>query len=134
MADILLVDDDELVRNAMNTFLDALGYTVRLAAGGREALDMIAERPPDLVILDMVMPDMDGLEVCRWIRANQAWAKLPILFITAKAQENDMALGFEAGANDYLAKPFEVEEFEERVGALLAGTPGSSPGSESKIK
>lgn len=124
MADILLVDDDELVRIAMTTLLEVLGHTARVAAGGREALEMIAERLPDLVILDVVMPEMDGLEVCRQIRANQAWTNLPVLFITAKAQKNDVVLGYEAGANDYLTKPFEVEEFVERIDALLAGTPG----------
>ena len=119
MADILVVDDDELVLTAIGRLLEDLGHAVTMVSSGREALDLIAQQPPDLVILDVIMPDMDGLEVCRILRADPALANLLVLFLTAKAQQDDVTLGLEAGANAYLIKPFDVEELLKWVNALL---------------
>jgi CheY-like chemotaxis protein len=113
---ILLVEDD--VRNvfAISSVLEPKGAKVRIARNGREALDMLdrAGREPDstvdLVLMDIMMPEMDGLTAMREIRKRPEWKKLPIIALTAKAMPDDRALCIEAGANDYIAKPIEVDK------------------------
>ena len=102
---ILVVDDDELVLIAIQELLTPLGYSVTNASNGPGALEKVSSEPFDLVVLDVIMPEMDGFEVCRRIRKMDSYAETPILMLTAKSGEEDRQRGMEAGANLYLAKP-----------------------------
>src|SRR5271165_6309630 len=117
MAQILVVDDEPAVRRALERALRLESYEVELAADGREALDVLAEHPPDAVLLDVSMPGIDGLEVCRRLRA--AGDRTPILMLTARHATADRVAGLDAGADDYLVKPFALEELLARLRALL---------------
>jgi len=114
---ILVVDDEAAVREAIDRALRLEGYRTQLAADGREALDALATAPPDLVVLDVLMPDIDGLEVCRRLRA--AGDRTPVLLLTARDAVADRVRGLDAGADDYLVKPFALEELRARLRALL---------------
>lgn len=113
---ILIVDDEETVREVAREYLELEGYAVMRAANGLEALRAAAATPPDLVILDLTLPGMDGLEVCRRLRAAGA---VPILMLTARAADADKLVGFEVGADDYLTKPFNPHELVARVQAIM---------------
>ena len=113
---LLLVDDDPRVLSAVGRRLAFEGFRVDLAASGPEALDRAAEHPPDLVILDVMLPDMDGLEIARRLRLA---GPVPILMLTARDTVADKVAGFQSGADDYLVKPFAFEELLARIGALL---------------
>jgi two-component system response regulator MprA len=128
MAHILVVDDEPAVRRALERALKLDSYDVELAADGREALDLLSEHPPDAVILDVMMPGLDGLEVCRRIRA--AGDRTPILMLTARDAIDDRVQGLDAGADDYLVKPFALRELQARVRALLRRTADGDPGGE----
>jgi two-component system, OmpR family, response regulator MprA len=117
MAHILVVDDEPAVRRALERALRLDEYDVQLAADGREALDSLAESPADAVILDVMMPGIDGLEVCRRMRA--AGDKTPILMLTARDAIDDRVKGLDVGADDYLVKPFALRELQARLRALL---------------
>lgn len=119
VACILVVDDEVIVADLVARILTDVGHQVRVANSGREALQQVDSAPPDLVILDVVMPDMGGLEVCQSIRANPALASLPILFLTALAGQEDKLTGFALGADDYVTKPFDNRELIARVQAVL---------------
>ncbi len=131
MARILVVDDDDAVLGVAERTLSYAGHEVITASGGQRALDMLARGPvPDLVILDIVMPAPDGIQVCRTLRTNALTRTVPILFLTARGAIDDRLLGLEAGADDYMPKPFDLRELELRVEALLRyRTPadGSAP-------
>ncbi|MGC8513735.1 MAG: response regulator transcription factor [Acidimicrobiales bacterium] len=114
---VLVVDDEPAVRQALDRALRFEGYKTELAADGSSALASHAERPADAIILDVAMPRMDGLEVCRRIRA--AGDTTPVLMLTARAAVNDRVAGLDAGADDYLVKPFALEELLARIRALL---------------
>jgi two-component system, OmpR family, response regulator MprA len=114
---ILVVDDEPSVRDALDRALRMDGYRVEVAADGREALDALAAAPPDAVVLDVLMPEPDGLEVCRRIRA--AGDRTPVLMLTARDAVPDRVRGLDAGADDYLVKPFALEELSARLRALL---------------
>ncbi len=115
---ILAVDDDTAVRDSLRRALRVEGYEVLTAADGAEALRLAgAEPPPDAVVLDVMMPDVDGLETCRRLRA--AGNRLPVLMLTARDHVSDRVAGLDAGADDYLAKPFALEELLARLRALL---------------
>jgi two-component system response regulator MprA len=114
---VLVVDDEPPVREALERALRLEGYDVELAAGGSEALDRIRRDPADAVVLDLLMPDVDGLEVCRRVRADGR--RTPILVLTARDGVSDRVSGLDAGADDYLAKPFALEELLARLRALL---------------
>ena len=105
---ILLVDDERAILTLLSYPLRKDGYEVVQAADGSEALDRFAESHFDLVVLDVMMPKLDGLEVCRRLRAQSA---VPIIMLTAKAEEIDKVLGLELGADDYITKPFSMREF-----------------------
>jgi DNA-binding response OmpR family regulator len=132
MGYILAVDDDEPVLRSVRRVLENAGFTVHTASNGQDALKMIERNRPDLVVLDIIMPGLDGLEVCRRIRADPYIAKLPILFLTAKGRPNDVAQGLDAGGDDFLTKPFEVVELPARVRALLRRAPGGTLDTESE--
>jgi DNA-binding response OmpR family regulator len=119
MARILVVDDDQDVAGTVERTLRRRDHEVMVAYSGPQALQLIQERPPDLVVLDIMMPRMDGIEVCQRIRSLPNVAAVPILFLTAKGKIEDKIEGFEAGADDYLTKPFDLRELELRVRALL---------------
>jgi two-component system response regulator MprA len=115
---ILVVDDERAVRESLRRALELEGYTVELAEDGRQALERLDEEAqPDAVILDVLMPGMDGLEVCRTLRSQGS--RLPVLMLTARTQVEDRVEGLDAGADDYLTKPFALEELFARVRALL---------------
>jgi len=126
MAHILAVDDDEQVLISIQQLLEGAGHTVTTASSGREALDQLARQRPELIVLDIIMPEMDGIEVCRHVRADPFLSKLPILFLTAKGRPQDVAQGLDAGGDDYLVKPFEVVELPARIRALLRRAPGGT--------
>src|ERR1700756_4622773 len=114
---ILVVDDDRAVRESLRRSLSFNGYSVSLAQDGLEALDAIARERPDAVVLDVMMPRLDGLEVCRQLRSTGD--DLPILVLTARDSVSERVAGLDAGADDYLPKPFALEELLARVRALL---------------
>jgi len=113
---ILLVDDEQAIQTLLTYPLRKDGYEVVSAHDGREALDRFAEQRFDLVVLDIMMPSLDGIEVCRRLRAR---SQVPIIMLTAKDDEIDKVLGLEMGADDYITKPFSVREFRSRVRAAL---------------
>src|ERR1700728_657077 len=121
---ILVVDDDPAVSGALNRALRLEGYEVTLAADGPQALEEIAIRPPDAVILDIGLPVIDGLDVCRRLRA--AGDDTPVLMLTARDAINDRVQGLDAGADDYLVKPFALAELLARLRALLRRRPEDS--------
>ena len=115
---VLIVDD---VKANVDILVQALSgdYKLSVALGGQQALDAVQRSPPDLILLDIVMPDIDGYEVCRRLRAAEATRELPIMFLSSLEDVNDKARGFEVGGNDYLTKPFEILEVKARVRSLL---------------
>jgi DNA-binding response OmpR family regulator len=113
---ILLVDDEDAVRKVLAFPLERDGYVVVQAADGEEALRQFAEHPVDLVVLDIMLPRLDGLEVCKRLRAT---SEVPIIMLTARDDELDKVIGLELGADDYITKPFSIREFRSRVRALL---------------
>lgn len=119
MTYILAVDDDPEVLATLGRVLEREAFEVGLAKSGLEALPMIERRAPDLLILDIVMPGMDGISLCRQLRRDPRFTALPILFLTAKGSTDDIVDGLDAGADDYVIKPFELAELRARVGALL---------------
>jgi diguanylate cyclase (GGDEF)-like protein len=116
---LLFVDDDDSMRRMVRDMLVAVGYEVGLARDGAAALSLIAEREPDLLILDLEMPGMSGLDVCRAIKGNEFTSQIPILMLTGRATIDFRVQGFEAGADDYLPKPFDARELRARVASLL---------------
>jgi DNA-binding response OmpR family regulator len=113
---ILLVDDEDAVRKVLAFPLERDGYAVVQAADGEEALERFAAAPADLVVLDIMLPRLDGLEVCKRLRATST---VPIIMLTARDDELDKVIGLELGADDYITKPFSIREFRSRVRALL---------------
>src|SRR5881409_3088855 len=113
---ILLVDDEDAVQKLLTYPLEREGYRVVSARDGQEALDRFASENPDLVVLDITLPRLDGLEVCKQLRARST---VPIIMLTARDDELDKVVGLELGADDYITKPFSIREFRSRVRALL---------------
>src|SRR5215813_1796460 len=130
---ILLVDDEASVRKVLTFPLERDGYTVVQAADGEEALERFEAQPVDLVVLDIMLPKLDGLEVCKRLRASST---VPIIMLTARDDELDKVLGLELGADDYITKPFSIREFRSRVRALLrrASAPAHQPSGEEVIE
>jgi DNA-binding response OmpR family regulator len=116
---ILVVDDEPTLRETLAEALDADGFRVLTAADGREALSRFREHQPDLVVLDLMLPELSGIEVCRIIRAESG---VPIVMLTAKSSEIDKVVGLELGADDYVTKPFSLRELTARIRALLRRT------------
>ena len=118
---ILVVDDDPNVSEVVARYLEREGYAVETVANGRTALERALADPPDLVVLDLMLPGMDGLEVCRRLRA---LAPVPVIMLTARGEESDRVIGLELGADDYVAKPFSPKELVARVRAVLRRATG----------
>ncbi len=123
---ILVVDDDRAVRESLRRSLSFNGYTVELATDGQDALEKVAAARPDAMVLDVMMPRVDGLEVCRRLRSTGD--DLPILVLTARDSVSERVAGLDAGADDYLPKPFALEELLARLRALLRRTTTGSDG------
>ncbi len=121
-AHILIIEDDDLVSRTVERSLASDEFKISLADNGLDGLKIARKRKPDLVILDVIMPEMDGYAVCRKIRADQTLSEVPILFLTAKIKDEDKVNGFLAGADDYLTKPFNIDELLLRVNAILRRT------------
>jgi two-component system, OmpR family, response regulator len=115
-ARILLVDDEQSIQTLLSYPLQKEGYDVVQATDGRQALERFEEQPFDLVVLDLMLPKLDGLEVCRLLRSRSA---VPIIMLTAKSEEIDKVVGLELGADDYITKPFSMREFSSRIKAAL---------------
>ncbi len=131
MSKVLIVEDEASMAAALRDGFEYEGYAVAHAADGESALDMLADDPPDLLILDIMLPKMSGLDVCKQIRAGGS--ALPIIMLTARSQEIDKVLGLKLGADDYVTKPFSFLELMARVEALLrrsAPTPGEAAGAQ----
>ncbi len=112
---ILVVDDDELVRMALNELLRPEGYEVHLVASGAEAIEKLDQNGYDLLMLDIIMPEMDGFELCRKIRERENYRDTPIVFLTAKSRDEDRDKGIEAGANLFLSKPISPDKLLQIV-------------------
>ena len=116
---ILVVEDDPDIAELVDRYLTKAGFATDRVSSGRDALDAIAAKTPDLLVLDLMLPHLDGLEICRRVRANEQTANIPIIMLTARAEESERIVGLELGADDYLAKPFSPNELVARVRALL---------------
>jgi DNA-binding response OmpR family regulator len=121
---VLVADDDEDILQLVSFRLERAGYTVVTAADGQQALAAARQHQPDLAVLDVMMPGLNGYEVTRQLRADPATAAIPVILLTARVQEADVSRGFEAGADDYLRKPFSPQELRSRVQAILARRSG----------
>jgi DNA-binding response OmpR family regulator len=121
--DALVVDDDPAIRKALDRALRLEGFAVRLAEGGRRALEQVDERPPSIIVLDVAMPDLDGVAVTSRLRSGGV--DVPICILSARDEISDRVAGLEAGADDYLVKPFALEELVARMHALLRRVPSA---------
>ena len=124
---VLVVEDDPDIAQLVARYLEKSGFSVDLLANGRDALASIAAHPPDVLVLDLMLPQVDGLEICRVVRASSATAAIPIIMLTARAEESDRIVGLEIGADDYLAKPFSPNELVARVRALVRRAQRGAP-------
>lgn len=122
---IIIVEDDEDIADSIRYNLESEGFRVRVAGTGEDALKLILERPPNLVLLDLNLPYMSGFELCRRLRAEATTARVPILMLTARTDESDKVLGLNLGADDYVTKPFGMRELVARVNAALRRAEGS---------
>ena len=120
---ILAVDDDDSIRELLEMQLKRNGYETLTAADGKAALEQAAQA--DLVLLDVMLPGIDGFEVCRRLKADPSTQAIPVIMLTAKAEEIDKVLGLELGADDYMVKPFSVRELLARIKAVLRRSQGS---------
>ncbi|MFG2229184.1 response regulator transcription factor [Streptomyces sp. NPDC048723] len=135
---VLVVDDDPTVSEVVAGYLERAGFTVRLAADGPAGLRAAQEHRPDLMVLDLMLPGMDGLEVCRRLRAGEDGGRpVPVIMLTARGDEDDRILGLEVGADDYVTKPFSPRELVLRVRSVLrraqAGAPAGGPESGPRL-
>ncbi|WP_177916990.1 response regulator transcription factor [uncultured Eubacterium sp.] len=128
---ILVVDDDLNICELLKLYLENDGYVVYTANDGKQAVDVFKNKTPDLVLLDIMLPKMDGWQVCREIRKTSS---VPIIMLTAKGETFDKVLGLELGADDYVVKPFDTKEVMARVKAVLRRTKGETDGAEDKKK
>lgn len=116
---ILVVDDEVYIVHILDFSLGMEGYEVITALDGEEALAKSLEHKPDLIVLDIMMPKMDGYEVCKRLKADAATSAIPVILLSAKGRNVDQKMGFEAGAEDYITKPFSPRKLVERINALL---------------
>ncbi|MFZ1059161.1 MAG: response regulator [Candidatus Rokuibacteriota bacterium] len=118
-AQVLVVEDEPDIRDLIVLHLEREGFRARTAQNGADALKQIRTAPPDLVVLDLMLPELDGLEVCRRLRRDPSTASVPVIMLTAKGDEADRVVGLELGADDYVTKPFSPKELVARVRAVL---------------
>lgn len=121
---VIIVEDDEDIAESIRYNLEREGFRVRIAGSGESGLNLILDRPPHLVLLDLNLPQMSGLELCRRLRAEPATSRTPVLMLTARGTEADKVLGLNLGADDYLTKPFSMRELVARVNAILRRSHG----------
>ncbi len=121
---VLIVEDDEDIANSIRYNLEREGFRVRVATTGEDALELIFNGPPNLILLDLNLPHMSGFEICRRLRAEMQTAHVPIIMLTARADETDKVLGLNMGADDYITKPFSMRELVARINAALRRTEG----------
>jgi DNA-binding response OmpR family regulator len=124
---VLVVEDDPDIAQLVAHYLEKAGFSAELLANGRDALAAIGSRPPDVLVLDLMLPQVDGLEICRVVRGNASTAAIPIIMLTARAEESDRIVGLEIGADDYLGKPFSPNELVARVRALVRRAQRTTP-------
>jgi DNA-binding response OmpR family regulator len=135
MAQVLVVEDEQSLLHTLRYNLTRAGHDVRLCTNGSQVLDLVRANPPDVLLLDLMLPGLDGLEICRQLRrdtSNAAVSRVPILILTARDEEIDKVVGLEVGADDYLTKPFSMHELLARVKALIrradmVGMPRETP-------
>ncbi len=119
---ILVVDDEVNITQILEFSIGAEGYEVITASNGEEAIDMARREQPDLIILDIMMPKIDGYEACRILKANPLTKSIPVVLLTAKGRDIDKRLGYEVGATDYIVKPFSPNKLVDRIHQLLVGS------------
>ncbi len=127
---ILVVDDTPANIQTVAAILKGQGYQLSVATNGKQALEVIEKVRPDLILLDVMMPELDGIETCRRIKSTEAWRDIPVIFLTAKTETADIVKGFEIGAVDYVGKPFNAHELLARVNTHLTdrfSSGGASP-------
>jgi two-component system, OmpR family, alkaline phosphatase synthesis response regulator PhoP len=122
MARVLVVEDDPDIADLIRRYLQKGGFDVDVRTSGRDALTAIAASPPDLLVLDLMLPHVSGLEICRSVRSDEKTAAIPIIMVTARAEESERIAGLDSGADDYIGKPFSPGELVARVRALLRRT------------
>ncbi len=116
---ILVVDDEPNIALSLNYLMERAGYSVRIAADGEEAIEAVKEALPDLILLDVNMPKMNGYEVCELVRTNPQWKHIPIVMLTAKGRDIEREKGLAVGADEYITKPFSTQEVVEKVRVIL---------------
>ncbi|MCP3939979.1 MAG: response regulator [Desulfobacteraceae bacterium] len=131
---ILIVDDEEDILELIKYNLKNEGYVILTAITGEQAIKIVHERRPDLVVLDLMLPGIDGLEVTRCLKKNDVTMDIPIVMVTARGEESDIVAGLELGANDYISKPFSPRELTARIGAILRRRRKTLPGEFSRIR
>lgn len=117
---ILVVDDDEIMRNALKRILEASGYKVLLASDGLELSKILEVNRLDMVLLDVNLPWVDGYELCRLLKSHHSLSKVPLVFVSARKEEEDIQRGFDAGCDEYITKPFDIEKMTESISRILA--------------
>ena len=122
---ILLVDDEPGIVKMVGRRLEFEGYKVHLAMDGQEAMDKVVETMPSLVILDIMLPKLNGYEVCKWLKEDERFRKIPVILFTAMTQQKDKRFGFACGADAYLCKPFRTHELLDKVAELMPGGAGA---------
>lgn len=120
MSKILIIDDEIELAELVQLRLEALGHEVFQASNGREGLQKLKESHPDLILLDVMMPELDGFEVCQIIKKNKDWEMIPVIMLTAKAQHGDDALCLAMGADDYISKPFDMKVLTQKIEKYLS--------------
>ena len=118
----LIVEDDPDARKVLSLILKLDGYQIHSAPGGQEALNILADLVPDVILLDVMMPGMDGYQVCQWVRSNPAVRHVPVIMLSGKADPESVARGMEVGADEYLSKPITPSNLTKQVKAVLART------------
>jgi len=126
MFEVLLVEDDPAIREMLQSFLLSKNYKVKVAESGGVSFDMLADRNPDLILLDWMLPDISGPEIIKRIRNNKIQKDIPILMLTARAEEMDKIKGLDSGADDYMTKPVSLKELDARIKALIRRSQGLS--------
>ena len=122
---IYIVEDDPDINEILEDNLWREGYRIRTFTDGMKAYDAISKSPPDLVVLDLNLPSMSGIELCKYVRSNDLTVDIPVIMLTARSEEIDKIIGFEVGADDYVVKPFSVPELVARIKAILRRAPGN---------